>query len=126
MSTFGLECRLSDLTKYNHLIRRLGWQLPQGDKLWSEQPFRCDDCSSLAKGIDGMIGTQDIIYQVGLIDGHDVDRLYHYQYRKIDRMFSLGAADRQYFISPNLEPSGDDERVNYWHEQSKYLGATAM
>ena len=117
---------LSDLTKYNHLIRRLGWQLPQDDKLWSEQPFRCDDCFSLSKGIDGMIGAQDIIYQVGLIDGHDVDRLYHYQYRKIDRMFSLGAADRQYFISPNLKPSGDDERVNYWHEQSKYLGATAM
>ena len=117
---------LSDLTKYNHLIRRLGWQLPQDDKLWSEQPFRCDDCSSLSKGIDDMIGTQDIIYQVGLIDGHDVDRLYHYQYRKIDRMFSLGTADRQYFISPNLEPSGDDERANYWHEQSKYLGATAM
>ena len=117
---------LSDLTKYNHLIRWLGWQPPQDDKLWSEQPFRCDDCSSLSKGIDGMIGTQDIIYQVGLIDGHDVDRLYHYQYRKIDRMFSLGAADRQYFISPNLKPSGDDERVNYWHEQSKYLGATAM
>ena len=117
---------LSDLTKYNHLIRRLGWQPPQDDKLWSEQPFRCDDCSSLSKGIDGMIGTQDIIYQVGLIDGHDVDRLYHYQYRKIDRMFSLGAADRQYFISPNLKPSGDDERANYWHEQSKYLGAIAM
>lgn len=53
---------LSDLTKYNHLIRRLGWQPPQDDKLWSEQPFRCDDCSSLSKGIDGMIGTQDIIY----------------------------------------------------------------
>ncbi len=70
-----------------------------------------------------MIGTQDIIYQVGLIDGHDVDRLYRYQYRKIGRMFSLGAADRQYFINPNLEPSGDDERANYWHEQSKYLGA---
>jgi hypothetical protein len=117
---------LSDLTKYNHLIRRLGWQLPQDDKLWGEQPFRCDDCSSLSKGIDGIIGTQDIIYQVGLIDGHDVDRLYHYQYRKIDRMFRLGAADRQYFISPNLKPSGDDERANYWHEQSKYLGATAM
>ena len=117
---------LSDLTKYNHLIRRLGWQLPQDDKLWSEQPFRCDDCSSLSKGIDSMIGTQDIIYQVGLIDGHDVDRLYRYQYRKIDRMFSLGATDRQYFISPNLEPSGDDERANYWHEQSKYLGTTAM
>jgi len=117
---------LSDLTKYNHLIRRLGWQSPQDDKLWGEQPFRCDDCSSLSKGIDGIIGTQDIIYQVGLIDGHDVDRLYRYQYRKIDRMFSLGAADRQYFISPNLEPSGDDEKANYWHEQSKYLGANAM
>ena len=117
---------LSDLTKYNHLIRQLGWQSPQDDKLWREQPFRCDDCSSLSKGIDGIIGTQDIIYQVGLIDGHDVDRLYRYQYRKIDRMFSLGAADRQYFISPNLKPSGDDERANYWHEQSKYLGANAM
>ena len=117
---------LSDLTQYNRLIKQLGWQSPQDDKLWSEQPFRCDDYSYLANGVNSMAGAQDVIYQVGLIDGHDIDRLYRYQYHKIDRMFSLGAADWQYFISPNLEPSGDDERANYWHEQSKYLGATAM
>mgnify|MGYP001010392586 CR=1 FL=1 len=124
--------QIVNIAKYNNVLKKLGWQ-PSGEALL-EKMSRLDGArrGSMLHGNDlgnELALMQDKAQELGLITPDIVDRLYTNMYHKLLDMAKkgedLGGASG-YIISPNLLPSGNDPVANYWHEQSKYLGADAM
>ena len=124
--------QIVNIAKYNNVLRKLGWQ-PSGEALL-EKMSRLDGVrrGSMLHGNDlgdELALMQDKAQELGLITPDIVDRLYTNTYHKLldiaKKGEDLGGASG-YIISPNLLPSGNDPVANYWHEQSKYLGADAM
>ena len=124
--------QIANIVKYNNVLRKLGWQ-PSGEALL-EKMSRLDGVrrgNMLHRNDpdDELVLTQDKAQELGLITPDIVDRLYTNAYHKLLDMTKKGEdLDKTagYVISPNLLPSGNDPVANYWHEQSKYLGADAM
>ena len=124
--------QIVNIAKYNNVLRKLGWQ-PSGEALL-EKLSRLDGVrrGNMLYGNDlgdELALMQDKAQELGLITPDVVDRLYTNTYHKLLDMAKkgedLGGVSR-YIISPNLLPSGNDPVANYWHEQSRYLGADAM
>lgn len=124
--------QIVNIAKYNNVLRKLGWQ-PSGEALL-EKLSRLDGVrrGNMLYGNDlgdEIALMQDKAQELGLITPDVVDRLYTNTYHKLLDMAKkgedLGGVSR-YIISPNLLPSGNDPVANYWHEQSRYLGADAM
>ena len=124
--------QIVNIAKYNNILRKLGWQ-PSGDALL-EKMSRLDGVrrDNMLHGNDPdneSVLMQDKAQELGLITPDVVDKLYTDTYRKLLNIAKKGEDFNRksgYVISPNLLPSGNDPVANYWHEQSKYLGADAM
>ena len=116
--------QIVNIAKYNNVLRKLGWQ--QSGEALLEKMSRLD---GVRRGSDELVLIQDKAQELGLIAPDIVDGLYTNTYHKLldiaKKGEDLGGASG-YIISPNLLPSGNDPVANYWHEQSKYLGADAM
>ena len=124
--------QIVNIAKYNNVLRKLGWQ-PSGEALL-EKLSRLDGVrrGNMLYGNDlgdELALMQDKAQELGLITPDVVDRLYTNTYHKLLDMAKKGedlGGVSGYIISPNLLPSGNDPVANYWHEQSRYLGADAM
>ena len=121
----------TDMTKYNDVLKGLGWEPFKKDE--SLAKLFCTSSLGLFTKIDKMsIEVQDGAYKLGLITPGVTDRLYNYQFKELfnatKRGSILGYNDNSsaYAINPDLVPSGEDVKANYWHEQSKLLGDNAM
>ena len=121
----------TDMTKYNDVLKGLGWEPFKKDE--SLAKLFCTSSLGLFTKKDKMsIEVQDGAYKLGLITPGVTDRLYNYQFKElfnaIKRGSILGYNDNSsaYAINPDLVPSGEDVKANYWHEQSKLLGDNAM
>ena len=121
----------TDMTKYNDVLKGLGWEPFKEDeslaKLFCTRPV-----GPLNKNDKMSIEIQDGACKLGLITPGVTDRLYNYQFKELfnatKRGSILGYNDNSsaYAINPDLVPSGEDVKANYWHEQSKLLGDNAM
>ena len=121
----------TDMTKYNDVLKGLGWEPFKEDeslaKLFCTRPV-----GPLNKNDKMSIEIQDGACKLGLITPEVTDRLYNYQFKELfnatKRGSILGYNDNSsaYAINPDLVPSGEDVKANYWHEQSKLLGDNAM
>ncbi|MBB1556362.1 hypothetical protein HG443_001120, partial [Candidatus Saccharibacteria bacterium] len=121
----------TDMTKYNDVLKGLGWEPFKKDE--SLAKLFCTSSLGLFTKKDKMsIEVQDGAYKLGLITPGVTDRLYNYQFKELfnatKRGSILGYNDNSsaYAINPDLVPSGEDVKANYWHEQSKLLGDNAM
>ena len=121
----------TDMTKYNDVLKGLGWEPFKKDELLAK--LFCTSSLGLFTKKDKMsIEVQDGAYKLGLITPGVTDRLYNYQFKELfnatKRGSILGRNDNSsaYTINPDLVPSGEDVKANYWHEQSKFLGDDAM
>ena len=121
----------TDMTKYNDVLKGLGWEPFKKDE--SLAKLFCTSSLGLFTKKDKMsIEVQDGAYKLGLITPGVTDRLYNYQFKELfnatKRGSILGYNDNSsaYAINPDLVPSGEDVKANYWHEQSKLLGDDAM
>ena len=121
----------TDMTKYNDVLKGLGWEPFKKDE--SLAKLFCTSSLGLFTKKDKMsIEVQDGAYKLGLITSGVTDRLYNYQFKELfnatKRGSILGYNDNSsaYAINPDLVPSGEDVKANYWHEQSKLLGDDAM
>ena len=121
----------TDMTKYNDVLKGLGWEPFKKDE--SLAKLFCTSSLGLFTKKDKMsIEVQDGAYKLGLITPEVTDRLYNYQFKELfnatKRGSILGHNDNSsvYTISPDLVPSGEDVKADYWHEQSKLLGDDAM
>ena len=121
----------TDMTKYNDVLKGLGWEPFKKDELLAK--LFCTSSLGLFTKKDKMsIEVQDGAYKLGLITPGVTDRLYNYQFKELfnatKRGSILGYNDNSsaYAINPDLVPSGEDVKANYWHEQSKLLGDDAM
>ena len=122
----------TDMTKYNDVLKGLGWEPFKKDE--SLAKLFCTSSLGLFTKKDKMsIEVQDGAYKLGLITPGVTDRLYNYQFKELFNATKregsiLGHNDNSsaYTINPDLVPSGEDVKANYWHEQSKLLGDDAM
>ena len=121
----------TDMTKYNDVLKGLGWEPFKKDE--SLAKLFCTSSLGLFTKKDKMsIEVQDGAYKLGLITPEVTDRLYNYQFKELfnatKRGSILGHNDNSsaYTINPDLVPSGEDVKANYWHEQSRLLGDDAM
>ena len=113
--------RVSDIAKYNSVLRKLGWE-----------PFKDDESLEKLFGTQSSEQSNDIQHranQLGLITPEVTDRLYTHQYQELlDRAKEGGVDNRTvgYTVNSDLTPSGNNLIANYWHEQSKLIGGDAM
>ncbi len=121
----------TDMTKYNDVLKGLGWEPFKKDE--SLAKLFCTSSLGLFTKKDKMsIEVQDGAYKLGLITPGVTDRLYNYQFKELfnatKRGSILGYNDNSsaYAINPDLVPSGEDVKANYWYEQSKLLGDDVM
>ena len=111
------------LTKYNDVLKGLGWESFKEDESLAKLFSRNDKMS---------IEIQDGVCKLGLITPEVTDRLYNYQFKELFNATKRGSIlerndnSSAYAINPDLVPSGEDVKANYWHEQSKLLGGDAM
>ena len=121
----------TDMTKYNDVLKGLGWEPFKKDESLAKL-FYTEFLGPFSKNDKKSIEIQDGAYKLGLITPEVTDRLYNYQFKELfnatKRGSILGHNDNSsaYTINPDLVPSGEDVKVNYWHEQSKLLGDDAM
>ncbi len=121
----------TDMTKYNDVLKGLGWEPFKKDESLAKL-FCTNSLGRFTKKDKMSIEVQDGAYKLGLITPGVTDRLYNYQFKELfnatKRGSILGHNDNSsaYTISPDLVPSGEDVKANYWHEQSKLLGDDAM
>ena len=121
----------TDMTKYNDVLKGLGWEPFKEDeslaKLFCTRPV-----GPLNKNDKMSIEIQDGACKLGLITPEVTDRLYNYQFKELFNATKRGSIlecndnSSAYAINPDLVPSGEDVKANYWHEQSKLLGDDAM
>ena len=121
----------TDMTKYNDVLKGLGWEPFKEDeslaKLFCTRPV-----GPLSKNDKMSIEIQDGACKLGLITPEVTDRLYNYQFKELFNATKRGSIlecndnSSAYAINPDLVPSGEDVKANYWHEQSKLLGDNAM
>ena len=121
----------TDMTKYNDVLKGLGWEPFKEDeslaKLFCTRPV-----GPLSKNDKMSIEIQDGACKLGLITPEVTDRLYNYQFKELFNATKRGSIlecndnSSAYAINPDLVPSGQDVKANYWHEQSKLLGDDAM
>ena len=107
------------LTKYNDVLKGLGWESFKEDESLAKLFSRNDKMS---------IKIQDGVCKLGLITPEVTDRLYNYQFKELFNATKRGSIleCNNYTINPDLVPSGEDVKANYWHEQPKLLGGDAM
>ena len=121
----------TDMTKYNDVLKGLGWEPFKKDELLAKL-FYTKSSGPLSKNDKMSIEIQDGAYKLGLITPEVTDRLYNYRFKELfnatKRGSILGHNDNSsaYTISPDLVPSGEDVKADYWHEQPKLLGDDAM
>ncbi len=121
----------TDMTKYNDVLKGLGWEPFKKDESLAKL-FYTEFLGPFSKNDKKSIEIQNGAYKLGLITPEVTDRLYNYQFKELfnatKRGSILGHNDNSsaYTINPDLVPSGEDVKVNYWHEQSKLLGDDAM
>ena len=121
----------TDMTKYNDVLKGLGWEPFEKDESLAKL-FHTNSLGRFTKNDKMSIEIQDGAYKLGLITPEVTDRLYNYQFKELfnatKRGSILGHNDNSsaYTIDPDLVPSGEDVKANYWHEQSKLLGDNAM
>ncbi len=121
----------TDMTKYNDVLKGLGWEPFKKDESLAKL-FYTEFLGPFSKNDKKSIEIQDGAYKLGLITPEVTDRLYNYQFKELfnatKRGSILGYNDNSsaYAINPDLVPSGEDVKANYWHEQSKLLGDDAM
>ncbi len=121
----------TDMTKYNDVLKGLGWEPFKKDESLINL-FYTEFLGPFSKNDKKSIEIQDGAYKLGLITPEVTDRLYNYQFKELfnatKRGSILGRNDNSsaYTINPDLVPSGEDVKANYWHEQSKFLGDDAM
>ena len=121
----------TDMTKYNDVLKGLGWEPFKKDESLAKL-FYTEFLGPFSKNDKKSIEIQDGAYKLGLITPEVTDRLYNYQFKELfnatKRGSILGRNDNSsaYTINPDLVPSGEDVKANYWHEQSKFLGDDAM
>ena len=122
----------ANMAKYNDVFKKLGWKPFQEDESLAELFCPDVDGGLVARGVsdDSSVLIQNKVKKIGLIDSDVVDRLYSYQYHKlldeVKKSVRGWPIFSRYVISPSLDPSGNSLIANYWHEQSKYLGAESM
>ena len=107
------------LTKYNDVLKGLGWESFKEDESLAKLFSRNDKMS---------IKIQDGVCKLGLITPEVTDGLYNYQFKELFNATKRGSIleCNNYTINPDLVPSGEDVKANYWHEQPKLLGGDAM
>ncbi|MCG5079261.1 hypothetical protein MBN61_00700 [Candidatus Saccharibacteria bacterium] len=121
----------TDMTKYNDVLKGLGWEPFKKDESLINL-FYTEFLGPFSKNDKKSIEIQDGAYKLGLITPEVTDRLYNYQFKELFNATKggsiLGRNDNSsaYTINPDLVPSGEDVKANYWHEQSKFLGDDAM
>ena len=121
----------TDMTKYNDVLKGLGWEPFKKDESLVNL-FYTEFLGPSSRNAKKSIEVQDGAYKLGLITPEVTDRLYNYQFKELfnatKRGSILGHNDNSsvYTINPDLVPSGEDVKANYWYEQSKLLGDDAM